>query len=58
MNATWWHVGSQKVSELNGTSMRKCLPGKDFAFLAAEPSAGVGHLLIEGVYDARHRDDG
>ena len=36
----------------------KMLPGKDFAFLAAEPSAGVGQLLIEGVYDVRHRDDG
>ena len=58
MNATWWHVGSQKVSEVNGTSMRKCLPGKYIAFLAAEPSAGVGHPLIEGVYDVRHRDDG
>ena len=58
MNATWWPRWVAEGKRIEWRKHEKMLPGKDCAFFAAEPSAGVGQLLIEGVYEARHRDDG
>ena len=54
MVACW--VAEGKRSEWH--KHEKMFARKRFSFLAAEPSAGVGHPLIEGVYDVRHQDDG